>query len=153
MELLGGILLLGALALGISLLVGSSIHRNGAQPASVPQTTRSAPSTRSAGAVSIGDLMRAAAGPVRLYYRTKDGRAGYRFSYEQQPDGTWLAYIISQPGYGSRDDGAHSTHRLSDGSRKYVCWSAPIPSLEQAKQVSALWADATQEYIRTGKRF
>ena len=153
MEFLGGILMLAALALGIALMVRTHIHRTGSQPAPVHQVTRPASSTRPASTTTIGDLRRAANGPVQLSYRTKDGRADYRFSYERQSDGTWRAYIVSQPGYGSRDEGAHPTHRLSDGSRKYVCWSAPIPSLEQAKQVSALWADATQEYIRSGKRF
>jgi len=151
MEIIGGILLVGALVLGVSLLVGSMIHRNGSQTVPVSLPTRPTAPTRSSGA--NGNVRRATNGPVRATYRTKDGRADYSFSYERQSDGTWRAYIVSQPGYGGRDEGAHPTHRLSSGSRKYVCWSAPIPSLEQAKRVSALWADATQEYIRSGKRF
>lgn len=143
-------LLLAALAVGVSLLVHLNIHRNRAQQTSVPLRVRS---TQSAQRSAAGGSQHTSSGGKTLHYRTKDGRADYKFSYERQSDSTWRAYILSQPPYGSRDEGAHATHRLSDGSRKYVCWSAPIPSFEQAKQVSALWADATQEYIRTGKRF
>ena len=84
------------------------------------------------------------------YYRTSDGRADYRFIFEEQPDATWRAYIEDQPSYRDRAADSHSTHRLSDGGRKYVCWTTPLRSLEEAKQVAALWADKTQEYIRTG---
>ena len=89
----------------------------------------------------------------KVKYRTKDGRADYGFSFEQMGDGNWRAYIDSQPSYGARDDSAHATHRLSDGSRKFVCWDSPIRSLAGVKQVAAAWADATQNYIKTGRRF
>lgn len=87
-------------------------------------------------------------------YRTKDGQADYGFSFEQQPDRSWRAYIINQPSYRGRPDDSHTTHRLisSDG-RRYVCWSTTLQSLEQAKTVAARWADATQAYVATGKRF
>jgi hypothetical protein len=87
------------------------------------------------------------------YYRTADGSADYKFSFEEQGDGTWRAYIESQPSYRSRATDAHSTHRLSVGSRKYVCWTSELRSLDEAKRVAALWANKTQEYIRTGKTF
>ena len=89
----------------------------------------------------------------RSYYRTSDGSADYRFTFEEQPDRTWRAYIEEQPSYLGRSTDAHSTHRLSDGSRKYVCWTSPLRSLEEAKQVAALWADKTQQYIRSGSGF
>lgn len=89
----------------------------------------------------------------RVFYRTKDGQADYLFSFEQLSNGTWRAYIESQPSYGPCDTGAHPTHRLTDGNRKYVCWTTELQTEEAARQVAALWADATQEYIRTGKRF
>ena len=88
-----------------------------------------------------------------LKYRTKDGHADYRFSFEEQHDRNWRAYIVCQPSYMGREDDAHSTHRWSDGARKYVCWTIPLRSLAQAKQVAALWADCTQKYIRTGVKF
>lgn len=89
----------------------------------------------------------------RAYYRTRDGRADYYFSFEEQSDGSWRAYIEQQPEYGSRPTGSHETHRLSDGQRRYVCWTTSLESLEDAKHVAALWADSTQDYIRTGRGF
>lgn len=77
----------------------------------------------------------------------------YAFSFEIQPGGDWRVYILQQPGYGGREEDAHSTHRLSDGGRRYICWSTIIPSLEQAKQVAAMWADATEKYVCDGTRF
>lgn len=89
----------------------------------------------------------------RDYYRTSDGAAYYHFVFKEQTDGTWMAYIEKQPSYRGRATDAHSTHRLSDGSHKYVCWTSPLRSLKEAKQVAALWADATQQYIQTGRKF
>jgi hypothetical protein len=89
-----------------------------------------------------------------VYYRTRDGRADYGFSIERQSDGTYRPYIASQPTYGSRSTGAHETHRLTGaGGRKFVCWDRPLHSEEEAKNVAALWADATQAYILTGRPF
>jgi hypothetical protein len=88
-----------------------------------------------------------------LSYRTKDGQADYGFSFEEQSDGTWRSYVVRQPSYQGRDESAHSTHRMSDRGRQYLDWGSPLRSLDQAKQVAALWADFTQNYIRTGARF
>jgi hypothetical protein len=89
-----------------------------------------------------------------IYYRTRDGRADYGFSIERQSGGTYRPYVASQPNYGSSSTGDHETHRLTgSGGRKYVCWDRPLHSEEEAKTVAALWADATQNYIRTGQRF
>jgi hypothetical protein len=85
-----------------------------------------------------------------IYYRTKDGRADYGFSIEQQNDGSLRAYIENMPSYGSRDTSLLTTHRLTDGNRHYVCWSKSIYDPEAMKSVVALWSDATQKYIRTG---
>lgn len=89
----------------------------------------------------------------RDYYRTRDGLAYFHFSFEEADDGTWRAYIDQQPSYAGRATDAHSTHRLSDGDRKYVCWTSSLRSLNEAKKVAAFWADKTQEYIRLGRRF
>lgn len=85
------------------------------------------------------------------YYRTRDGYADYRFSFERESDGSWRAYILEQPRYGSVDTGPHATHRLtaSDG-RRYVCWTRSLANESEARQVAAKWADATQQYIRAG---
>lgn len=87
------------------------------------------------------------------FYRTKDGKADYKFSFEQQRDGDYRAYVESSPSYGSRASDIHSTHRLNDGGRKYVCWTEDLHSEDEAKTVAAKWADATQDYIKTGKKF
>ncbi len=89
----------------------------------------------------------------RCFYRTSDGAADFGFSFEQRSDGTWRAYITGQPSYQGRATDAHSTHRLPDGGRKHVCWTTELQSLDEAKRVAALWADKTQEYIKTGRGF
>jgi len=132
---LGG---LGILALCAYLLFKSN-------SASSPVTTQE--ENRSRGAQLNGIQ------PTKRSYRTSDGSADYGFNFEKQSDGTWRAYIENQPSYRGRDTGAHSTHRLTDGARKYVCWTSPLRSLEEAKQVAGLWADKTQQYIRTGNSF
>ena len=84
-------------------------------------------------------------------YRTRDGRADYRFGFAERSDGMWRVYILSQPDYGRQSASAYATHRLSDGSAYYyICWTGALHSLEQAKHVASLWADRTQQYIRTG---
>jgi hypothetical protein len=90
---------------------------------------------------------------TRTYYRTRDGQADYRFLIERESDGSYRPYIESQPQYGPRSSGPHETHRLSSGGRQYVCWNKPLGSEDDAKNVAAQWADATQEYIKTGRRF
>jgi hypothetical protein len=94
-----------------------------------------------------------ASGASVVYYRTRDGKADYGFSFEREAGGVWRAYIVSGPPYGTRCSGLHETHRLKEGSRYYVCWTDALESEDAARQVAALWADATQEYIRTGTRF
>lgn len=89
----------------------------------------------------------------RAFYRTKDRRADYEFSFERQTGGDWRAYILDQPSYGSRDEGADATHRYTDNGRHYICWNRAIRSEADVHKVAALWADCTQEYIRSGKRF
>lgn len=88
-----------------------------------------------------------------MYYRTQDGLADYGFSFEPQPDGTWRAYVERQPSYGTRSTDAHSTHRLSAGGRKFVCWTTAFRTEAEARAVAQRWADSTQRYIRFGERF
>jgi hypothetical protein len=91
--------------------------------------------------------------PQTTYYRTRDGQVDYGFSIERQLDGTYRAFIVSQPDYRTRSTEPWETHRLTAGGRHFVCWTQPLQSEEAAKSVAALWADATQEYIRTGQPF
>lgn len=135
--------------LGILLIIGAII----AIAIHLVREERSAPSASGASQIIHAPATQSDSRKMTTYYRTRDGRADYQFSFEQQRDGTWKAFIISQPSYQGRDDDAHSTHRLSDGQRKYVCWTDPLRTLAQAKEVAAMWADATQEYIRTGRHF
>lgn len=94
-----------------------------------------------------------AGGPGVIYYRTNDGSTDYAFRFEQH-GGSYRVYLVDTPSYGTRDADAHSTHRLTDErGRKYICWAGPIASEEQARQVASLWAEKTQQYIKTGARF
>lgn len=90
---------------------------------------------------------------MRVYYRSRDGLEDYRFEIVQLSSGNFRIFILESPDYCGRDEGCHPTHRLSDAGRKYVCWDGPIRSVQQAKQVAALWADSTQRYIKHGTRF
>lgn len=90
---------------------------------------------------------------LAVFYRTQDGRADYYFSFEEQPDGSWRAFILSQPTYEGRSTSLHDTHRLTAGGRHYVCWTTPLMSLKAVQDVAALWADKTQTYIATGSTF
>jgi hypothetical protein len=87
------------------------------------------------------------------FYRTKDGLRDFHFSFEQQADGSWRAFIVGDIQYGGRPDDCHSTHRLTDGGRHYVCWTRPLRTEQEARDVAALWGDKTQRYIRFGENF
>ncbi len=86
-------------------------------------------------------------------YRTKDGRKDYKFSFEEQSNKEWRAYIEKQPSYDGRPSDVHSSHRYRKDNRYYVCWTKPFESLDEAKTIAAKWAEATQKYIKTGTRF
>ena len=89
-----------------------------------------------------------------VHYRTRDGTADYSFSFERTLFGGWRIYIVSQPDYLGRDKSMHATHRLyTPTGRRYVCWAGKLRTEQHARQVAAVWADKTQEYIRTGRRF
>lgn len=90
---------------------------------------------------------------ITSYYRTKDGMADYQFSFEEQAGGTWRAFILRQPDYRDRPEDCHSTHRLRSGGRHYVCWTRPLRTEAEAREVARRWADKTQRYIRFGESF
>jgi len=91
---------------------------------------------------------------AKNWYRTQDGLADYKFDFHQNWwSGNYTIYIDRQPSYGGRDTSLHATHRLVDGGRYYVCWTDPITNAEDARQIAAMWADRTQQYIKTGQRF
>lgn len=83
-------------------------------------------------------------------YRTQDGREEFHFCFEERTNGEWRAYILKQPPYGSCPQDLSATHRQYDHKGKYIDWSYPFESLEEAKQIAALWAEYTQECIIKG---
>lgn len=83
-------------------------------------------------------------------YTTPDRRMTFTFDFVQLPGGLWRIYIVRQPGYAGRLDGAIVSHRLNDPRGSYICWTTPIRTLNEAKGVARVWADATQTYIATG---
>lgn len=89
--------------------------------------------------------------PETLHYRTKDSAADYVFEFVTLPSGGERAYIVRQPPYRGRDEGAHPTHRLTDGGRKYICWDSAVRTRADMKNIASLWADKTQQYIKTGQ--
>jgi hypothetical protein len=140
------LVLLGALWEPLNGLLNGTTSSQTGQPVrnSSPQIPRTTQTSRSRG-------------PRTLKYHARSNRHieadAYAFSFEEQSDRNWRVYILRQPGYGGRVEDAHTTHRLTDGNRRYICWSASIPTLEQAKRVAAMWADATEKYICEGARF
>src|SRR5258708_40331742 len=69
-------------------------------------------------------------------YETSNGNI-YEFSFERQLDGSIRAYIVQQPAYGSRESSCHTTHRLTDGERYYVCWNKSLYTMADVKKVAA----------------
>jgi hypothetical protein len=86
-------------------------------------------------------------------YRTESGAHKFTFRFQEQPDGSWTAYIASQPDYCGRPDDTHSTHRLSDSCGHYICWTKSLQSFREAKQIATTWCEKTEQYIRYGKKF
>lgn len=83
-------------------------------------------------------------------YKTQDGKEEFHFCFEERLNGEWRAYILKQPPYGSSPQDLSSTHRQYDHKGKYIDWSYPFESLEEAKQIASLWAEYTQECINKG---
>lgn len=93
-------------------------------------------------------------GPI-IYFATNDfglSDREYRFDYRKE-QGFWKAYILKMPSLRGRSGSFHITHRLGTADAPFVCWDTPLRSLEDAQNVSRVWADHLQEYIATGKRF
>ncbi len=85
-------------------------------------------------------------------YRTKDGKAYYRFRYVDI-GGKFEIDILEQPSYRNRDSSAHITHRLpsSRGGRKICVTAGCEPTtIGAAHSLSKQWAELTHEYIKSG---
>ncbi len=118
------------------------------------ETNGASAQVRTPAAAAVQPIGAGEIGPVVYFANDPHNRADreYRFSFKQIGD-SWRIYILRNPSLGGRDSGGGVTHRLDDGSRKYVCWDRPIRSLKDAKTIAKVWADCLQEYIATGKRF
>ncbi len=86
-------------------------------------------------------------------YRTESGRNYFRWSFEQQANGTVRAYILAQPDYEGRDEDGHSTHRYGLGERPYICYDPMPDNLQDAINIAKVWAEKTEAYIRWGETF
>lgn len=84
------------------------------------------------------------------YYTTLDRQATFCFDFVQTAGGDWHIYIVQQPPYNGRPEGATQSHRLTDARGRYICWVPGPRTLDQAKGVARAWADATYEYIQSG---
>ncbi|MBQ9165853.1 MAG: hypothetical protein IJX71_02865 [Oscillospiraceae bacterium] len=82
------------------------------------------------------------------------------------PSEGWRAYILSDINYKRydphRSTACYDTHCLYDTSQSspdpdrdlcYICWTAPIRDLNQAKTLAAFWCEITARYIRSGGAF
>lgn len=88
-------------------------------------------------------------------YRTEDGRAYFEFGFAQVGSRVEID-IIDSPGYGSRSDSVHTTHRLKSERGGYkICFGDPAVSsdLASAKKWAKEWAECTWKYITTGREF
>ena len=87
----------------------------------------------------------------RLYYRSSDNTLTFDFVFwHLSQDEGWRIYIINQIDYGTHSHGSHSAHWLHDyrDTYPYICWAGKIETLQQAKAVASLWADATALYVK-----
>ena len=83
-----------------------------------------------------------------LIYRSRDGSTYFRFHFVRLTAGDIRIYILEQP-VSQRG----SCHVLHDSRGPYICWSQAIGSMAEAKAVTAMWAEATLVYQRTGRSF
>ena len=145
------IILIGVLIVGWGRMVN---QRNPPIPTQRP-STEGRPSSLSAlraspspGRPANSDLFSSSA-----QYRTLDGEQDYVFNFRQMPDATFRVYIVGQPPYDGRATDPHSTHRHQDSDGFFICWSEPITTYEDAKEIARCFAEATEKYRKFGTRF
>jgi len=88
--------------------------------------------------------------PGVILYRHHTG-VDFAFRFVHRPESGWRVYIEDQPPYRGRSTDLHSTHRLIDGGRHFICWDRAIEDFEDAKWIAKVWADATMDYIATAR--
>ena len=83
-------------------------------------------------------------------YNGADNR--YVFTLKKLPSG-YRCYIDRTPSYRGRSADMHTTHHLVDSRGKYICYTAKIPYIAQARTLCRQWSNLTQRYIETGRTF
>lgn len=76
----------------------------------------------------------------------------YVFTLKKLSSG-YRCYIDRTPSYRNRSTSFHMTHRLSDNRGEYICFTADLPYIAQARTLCKTWSDLTQRYIETGQTF
>ena len=76
----------------------------------------------------------------------------YVFTLKRLPSG-YRCYIDRTPSYRGRSTDMHATHHLIDSRGKYICYTANLPYIAQAKNLCKQWSNLTQRYIETGRTF
>lgn len=93
--------------------------------------------------------------PSRTHvYHSKNGPGQYVFIFQNQPDGKWRSYLVAPsddqvPSASSKE----SRIKGSGGSSQIVAFTEPVDSFELARSLAAFWADASEKYLRQGRRF
>ena len=87
-------------------------------------------------------------------YKTKDGRAIFRFSYIYMGS-YYQVNIHNYPSYNGRSSGSSIAHWLptsSNGANRKICFNSgkEPKTLSDAQKISTSWAEVTWEYIKTG---
>lgn len=94
---------------------------------------------------------------VAAYETHRIAGSEFTFAFVPWPREKHRIYILTSPSYGSRATDAHSTHRYHDGAlnRHFICVAASAypDDLTAARELALMWAQATAEYIATGKKF
>lgn len=96
----------------------------------------------------VSDLQRPSASSSQtVTYRSRDGSEYFRFRFSQLRSGIRI-HILDFP-----NPATGSCHVLHDQGGAYICWSGVIRTIEAAKAVAVMWAEATLVYQRTGRTF
>lgn len=92
-----------------------------------------------------------------VIYRTKDNSKDYYFDIVRMRNGSYRIYIEYQPSYRSRNNSGHNTHRYYDENRcqHYICVKESLRprTFKHALNWAKEWAENTEKYIKTGRRF
>jgi hypothetical protein len=95
--------------------------------------------------------------PILHEYTTVNCRLTFHFRFVFAPNTGYRVYL--DPALNDlyrkchRAGGAHETHRLSDSSGSYICFSGRIETVSEAIAVAQLWAERTDRYLSSGTRF